>query len=475
MVPMRAYFHTSSHLALPVVFACLFAFSELSAKELGAYRVGDKLEADIVATERMTVIDPEATGALKDKEAEKIPVICRFYPGAVDEAEAALRKAFSDARSNFLNSVELKFKQRTLDAEATASVEFRQLVGAFQSRNTGFPLSTDLAARWARGESDGGLEDTVMVRLRETMKRPIRPYGLPDGLKLTYSVRLIALADRNAMPLPEIIEREGRNVARTNLITLRWAQSRLQGIFPEAEQSWGKFTASFVIENCFPDAQLTRQARAKRTDLLQVADTYETDQVIARRGDVVDAKIVAAISRLVEQTAAKQLQQNLAENTAQTAVVQERNRWLVIALIGSSLVAVTVIWMIRRQPSASLLPARAVDEYGAVVVSNDWRSSFAPHLMRLLSGKLFQRLLSQRKQMIATQEKAANEMAELEAQLEKLRAPLEERLRAYESRIADLEKELATRGEENEALLKAKIGMVRKQLETARRGQIELN
>ena len=39
-------------------------------------------------------------------------------------------------------------------------------------------------------------------------------------------------------------------------------------------------------------------------------------------------------------------------------------------------------------------------------------------------------------------------MAELEARLEKVQAPLQERLAAYERRIAELEKELAARGEE---------------------------
>ena len=93
-----------------------------------------------------------------------------------------------------------------------------------------------------------------------------------------------------------------------------------------------------------------------------------------------------------------------------------------------------------------------------------------------MMNKLFRRLMSQRSQMIANQEMAATEMAELEAQLEKVRAPLEERLRTYEQRISELEKELAARGEENRELLKAKIFLVRKQLEIERgKNRLELN
>jgi hypothetical protein len=67
-------------------------------------------------------------------------------------------------------------------------------------------------------------------------------------------------------------------------------------------------------------------------------------------------------------------------------------------------------------------------------------------------------------------------MAELEARLEKVQAPLQERLQAYERRIADLEKELTVKGEENRELIKAKIQIIRKQLEIEReKNRLEFN
>ena len=67
-------------------------------------------------------------------------------------------------------------------------------------------------------------------------------------------------------------------------------------------------------------------------------------------------------------------------------------------------------------------------------------------------------------------------MAELERRLNELHAPLQERLRVYEARIADLEKALAAKGEENRGLIKAKIEMMRKQLAAERsRNHLEFN
>jgi uncharacterized protein YlxW (UPF0749 family) len=102
------------------------------------------------------------------------------------------------------------------------------------------------------------------------------------------------------------------------------------------------------------------------------------------------------------------------------------------------------------------------------------RERLIPHLARLLMGNLVQKLISQRSGMLDTQKRAAAEMTELEDRLEKLHAPLQDRLRAYQARISELEKELATKGEENRELTKAKIQLVRKQL-AATQDQLGLN
>jgi DNA anti-recombination protein RmuC len=94
----------------------------------------------------------------------------------------------------------------------------------------------------------------------------------------------------------------------------------------------------------------------------------------------------------------------------------------------------------------------------------DPRARLAPHLAQLLKHKVVQGLLSQRSDFIDAQHRAAAEVADLEARLEKVHAPLQERLRAYEQRICELEQELALTGKENRELLKARIQVVKAQL-----------
>jgi len=59
-------------------------------------------------------------------------------------------------------------------------------------------------------------------------------------------------------------------------------------------------------------------------------------------------------------------------------------------------------------------------------------------------------------------------MSELERRLEHLHTPLQERISAYEKRIAELEQELAAKGEENRELIGARIAVTRQQLHVER-------
>ena len=96
------------------------------------------------------------------------------------------------------------------------------------------------------------------------------------------------------------------------------------------------------------------------------------------------------------------------------------------------------------------------------------KARLMPQVARWMMGELMQRLLHQRSDLLTSQQKAEEEVADLEKRLEKLHAPLEDRLLAYERRIAELERDLAAKGEENRELIRAKIDTARKKLASER-------
>jgi hypothetical protein len=96
------------------------------------------------------------------------------------------------------------------------------------------------------------------------------------------------------------------------------------------------------------------------------------------------------------------------------------------------------------------------------------KASLAPQLAQSLKEAVVQGLAAQRSELLKAQQSAALEISELVHRLDELKAPIQERLHSYETRIHELERDLAERNEENRELLKLKIEMTRRQLEAER-------
>jgi len=105
---------------------------------------------------------------------------------------------------------------------------------------------------------------------------------------------------------------------------------------------------------------------------------------------------------------------------------------------------------------------------GVNTLLNSVQSSLAPHLVDALKDAVVQELAAQRRELLAAQQAASAELTELARRLESVQTPLFERLRAYEQRISELEKDLADQSKENRELLKLKIDLLREQIESER-------
>ena len=104
------------------------------------------------------------------------------------------------------------------------------------------------------------------------------------------------------------------------------------------------------------------------------------------------------------------------------------------------------------------------------------QTSLAPAMVDALKNAVVQELAAQRRQLLAAQQAATAELAEIARRLESVQTPLLDRLRAYEQRIAELEKELGEQALENRELLKLKIDLLRDQVEAERtRSRVNFN
>jgi hypothetical protein len=362
--------------------------------------------------------------------------------------------------------------------------------------------------------------------------RPIRPDDLPAGFVLGETLRL-APVDGPQSELTLADAERGRLVTLTSVTTVTRLRDLFRRAFPQPEQNMARGVAKFLQTNCELDAGLTQQTRDRDTCELVVVDHYDAGQVIVQRGEIIDAKTQGALGQLNEKLTATRLNSQLAvqreqiqqEQTqaqreqaraeaehatalktrdqqlnlqSQNLAARTRNEWLLAALAGISVVALAAFWLLarsrRREPSLqsahgerlqrvlarnrrsepSLLPERA--EKLPLPPQDFFQASLNPQVAQILKEAVVQGLAAQRSELLQAQHAAAAEIGALVRRLDELKAPMQDRLRSYEDRIGELEKDLAERNAENRELLKLKIEMIRQQLETERaRNRVDFN
>ncbi len=454
------------------------------AKELSDYRVGDTVEADIVAPQKFLVVDTQSADPQKRRQIQNLPMVARFYPAVADETDAALRGAFTNAHNNFFSLVLAQFHRQLPDPKVTD--DFLQQVLKTPGLDKSFPLTVELAGIWARGQSDEDFINSLAGRLHESMQLYIFPAQVPDGWKTGNGARLVSLPNADALPTADMVEEKGFTVLRSNIVSLTKARTDFRAEFTAEDRAWANFAVEFIKENCAPDMKLTDAVRLLRATKIQMGDTYQAGQVVAKRGDVITAKMLAAIEKVDELTpkpvpvpapiAAPAVVETAKPVVATAPPVADAGvHWLWFALGGVSIVAVMAVgalWHLRRKPALSLLPAEraggTVLDVSGTGSGKDYREMLAPHLAKLLTNKFVRKLMAERADLLLVQQQVATEIAELEQRLEQIHAPLQERLKAYETRIAELEKQLAEQAEQNRALIKAKIEGVKQQMERER-------
>lgn len=93
------------------------------------------------------------------------------------------------------------------------------------------------------------------------------------------------------------------------------------------------------------------------------------------------------------------------------------------------------------------------------------RERLMPELTDFVKQSLVQGLAAQRDALLAMQQQALNSLLEMESRLAALQAPMQDRIRAYETRINELEKEISVQGAEMRELTRTILQLMRKKLD----------
>ena len=436
------------------------------------WQVGETARVEVLTPVEIVVVDPTATATLRNREAQRIPPVYRLDPNAAEEAVRRLNEVWAANRDAFQGRIEKSFGKKRLGDREIGRPAFERAIAAGQQGGKGFPLTTNLADRWARRLPDGDLLAGCELALRGAMSRFIRKdqaspaerVGAMRGglvVALTAQVSDVAAAETN-----------GQAIARTNVVGLSKARTEFVQSFGGDDASMAPWLASLLRPNCVFDEALTLEARQRRTEPLWSSSRFEPGSVIVRPGEVVDARIKAALDSLREKVLLA------GERPAPPRGTGGAWLWMSVAGAAAVLLVGGVAMRLRRRRT-SLLPvpvAGAVAGSAEVGRPGRWlseadRAALMSHLAQWLGRSLVEKLFRQRQHLIETQSEAARQARELEQRLAVVQQQTEDRFRAYQERIAELERELSAAEEDNRDLIRAKLTLAREEFEATRRGK----
>lgn len=466
---------------------CLLANSPAQTNRY-AYEIGDVAREDICTPAQLLVIDSKRTDELRKSETPRMPAYFRFNTNAVDDPQARLVAAFATMRELFQKELRSEYGTKTITQEETKDPRFTKFRTDFASRHSAFPLTPELAAQWAMGRAGSAILLSWDSKLRQTMSLYIRPEKLPA--EASYSPQVRILTNRFvAEPIEfEVAEDQSVLVPRKDLITVAQARATLNRKFTVNQQHVAAFLGQLLLDNCVYDRKLTELSRAPRIAALWEGDRYSPGQVIVRGGETITPRIKAALDELAALPPPV-----MPALPAQIAVTPPAKPPYLFygsgVLLFLCLICMIVSWrfLFASRKATALVPFPAPSARGSLGPPDEqWldraliaeqrarelagtaRSALVPKFLQWLKSQGVQSLIAQREELLTTQKLAELELARLEQMLAEMQAPIEERIKAYEHRIAELEQALKAKGEESHELIETMIRLTRQKLEAER-------
>ena len=469
---------------------CLLTNSPAQTNKF-TYEIGDIAREDVCTPVQLLVIDSKKTEELRKSETPRLPAYFRFNTNAVDDPQARLVAAFATMRELFQAELKNEYGTRTITQEETKDPRFAKFRQDFASRHNAFPMTGELAAQWAQGRAGSAVLFSWDSKLRQTMALYIRPDKLPG--EASYSSQVRILTNRFiAEPVEiEVAEDESVLVPRKNLITVVQAREILARKFTANQQPVAAFLGQLLLDNCVYDKKLTDLSRAPRVAALWEGDRYSPGQAIVRAGETITPRIKAALEELaaVAQPAVPApapIQQVIVTPPAKPPYLFYGSGVLLFLCLICMIVSWRFLFASRKVSALVPLPNAPVERHPLPAPGDQWldraliaeqrarelageaRSALVPKFLQWLKSQGVQSLIAQREELLTTQKLAELELARLEQMLAEIQAPIEERIKAYEHRIAELEQALKAKGEESHELIETMIRLTRQKLEAER-------
>lgn len=292
LTPHRFSTSPAASRVLVAIFACAVAVAvswlvvSATAKPNLDYRIGDIVRSEIIAPRFLSVPDPERTAETRRSAEENVLPVFDYTPEknarAIEGITSSLRRL-----------------QTLYEQEAAANLGRTLQPDEFVAKHgQEFPFGgSETLAILARHQFDSALTDWII----RSLSRHTSGYIIGDDEAA--SPQLLVRDIRGGGTYPLLF----RDVVRLSdaKSALREDFDRIGSLSPQERTGLAETFASVLAPTLLPNVALTEQARqAARENVPEVTDEYRANDIIAYRGQPVDARIARALAVLRLQTQA---------------------------------------------------------------------------------------------------------------------------------------------------------------------------
>jgi len=454
--------------ALVLIFVHVDAAAGVEANwsSLSAYQAGDTALEDIGTPIDLDVVDPTATAQARHAAIEQLPPVYRIPEKGKDPTVVAITGSFEATRERFVAAVSRTFGGHPIDHREANSSRFREFRMQFQRENSGFPVGNLVGLTWALDRDDSSLLSPILDAIEDAYAgRVVLDRGdrdLPTELFLLEE-NLEVFSGRN-VPFEA-----GRKVSRSEIVDLNVVREEVRERLEVDYRPVSAFIMESLKPNAWYDAVLTDAYRYERTRSILVYKHYRSGELLVRKGDLVTEDAKMAFRALDGRLSSR-------KNVTPSGIVAShpglRIRQLnqeggggfhglalgfLICLV--LLLLVLLAWLSLRHRNSSLITIQAGTGIEPVIPER-----LAVQLARELQERVVQSFQMQRDDLLQAERTAIMSVLELEARLEKLQPKILAKIREYETRITELENQLAHTEPDHGDRLRGRIEEIRQKL-----------
>jgi hypothetical protein len=424
------------------------------------FEMGQVAPADILVPSGVNPIDRGLGLGLSSAVPTEQIWVYRRDLGVTARVVEALQADFVRTQDRFRRTLIEAFGELPVNRRDVNSVRFRSLQATFQNENDGFPVNYQLAVAWAYELDDSHFFLPVSLSVFECF---VGRAVLPDEAELPDYVAEVLILPANEGLTDDPVQDQlqgGVLVGGTSVDSVSVIRERVYRALAGESLVLADFVSRRIRANAAIDEALTMRLREERMAVDALADRLTEGSLIVKQGEVINENHLELLAAL-ENAMAPLPTDSRGDPDFGRSFFERFGFWLLITGLA---VLVGVGWVVMaRRHGRSRLPVLVRDpsEQGA-----GFREARAEDsvIVQALRDKTVQALYSQRQEFLRHEQSATELLRELEQVIANLEPRTQDKIRQYETRIRDLEQQLADKEDENRELIRVQIESTRRDI-----------